>query len=70
MNPILIYDATTDEAYPEVEAWCIKHVGEWNEDWVRERHDIAAVLGGEGRKQKYFFRTEQDCTMFILRWGT
>ena len=69
MNPILIYEATTEEAYPEVEAWCLANVGEWNEAWVRERHDIAAVLGGEGRKQKYFFKTEQDRTMFMLRWG-
>jgi hypothetical protein len=69
MNPLLIYETTTEEAYPEVEAWCIANVGEWNEAWVRERHDIAAVLGGEGRKQRYFFKTEQDRTMFMLRWG-
>jgi hypothetical protein len=70
MNPALIYEATTDEAYPEVEAWCIKHIGPWNEDWVRERHDIAAVLGAEDRKQKYYFRRKQDQVMFMLRWGS
>jgi hypothetical protein len=70
INPELVYEATTEEAYPEVEAWCIEHVGPWNEAWVRIRHDIAAVLGAEGRKQIYYFRREQDCTMFILRWGS
>jgi hypothetical protein len=69
MNPLLIYEATTEEAYPEVEAWCIDHVGEWNEDWFRLRHDIAAVLGSGNHKQHYFFKTEQDCTMFMLRWS-
>ena len=69
MNPDLIYEATTEEAYPEVEGWCIKNVGAWNEAWVRERHDIAAVLGAGDRKQRYFFKTEQDRTMFMLRWG-
>ena len=69
MNPLLIYEATTVEAYPEVEVWCNNHVGEWDIDWVRERHDIAAVLGAGDRKQRYFFRTEQDKTMFILRWS-
>ena len=69
MNSILIYEATTEEAYPEVEAWCTANVGKWNEAWVRERHDIAAVLGDGWRKQKYFFKTEQDRTMFMLRWG-
>ena len=69
MNPILVYEATTDEAYPEVEAWCLENIGDWNEDWVRIRHDIAAVLGAGDRKQRYFFRTEQDKTMFILRWS-
>lgn len=69
MNPILIYEATTEEAYPEVEAWCEKHVGEWNKAWVRERHDIAAVLGAGDCRQKYYFRRQEDRTMFLLRWG-
>jgi len=69
MNPDLIYEATTEEAYPEVEAWCLANVGEWNEAWVRERHDIAAEVIGY-RKQKYFFKTEQDQLMFMLRWGS
>lgn len=70
MNPDLIYEATTKDAYPEVEAWCIANVGAWNEAWVRERHDIAAVLGAGDHKQKYFFKTEQNCIMFMLRWGS
>ena len=70
INPELSYEATTEEAYPEVEAWCIANVGEWNEAWVRIRHDIAAVLGAEGRKQTYYFKSPEDRTMFILRWGS
>ena len=69
MNPLLIYEATTEEPYPDVQAWCMKYVGDWNEDWWRECHDIAAVIVSGSYKQRYFFKNEKDCTMFMLRWG-
>ena len=68
MNPLLIYEATTEHAYPEVEAWCIENIGLWNEDWYRVRHDIAAVAVG-WNKQSYYFRRPEDRTMFMLRWA-
>jgi hypothetical protein len=69
INPALIYEAYTDHPWPEVVEWCEQNVGNWNEGWHREPQDIAAVTVGYN-KTRYFFKTEQDRTMFILKWGS
>jgi hypothetical protein len=69
INPELIYEVYTDHDYPEVEAWCVENVGLWNEDWYREPLDLAVIILSGSSKTRYFFKTEQDKIMFILRWS-
>ena len=65
----LPYMATTEYPYPEVEAWCIEHVGPHESTWFKLGQDMAAVIVGY-RTQEYWFRTPEDRLLFVLRWGT
>ena len=69
MNPKIIHDAYTEHHYPEVEAWCRENIGLCNEDWYRVPLDLAEIILSGSGKTRYFFKTERDKIMFILRWS-
>jgi hypothetical protein len=65
----LLYRATTEYPYPEVEQWCLDHVGPWKDTWYKLGQDMAAVIV-DYRTQEYWFKFEEDRLMFVLRWGS
>lgn len=68
MNPKLIYTAKTKHQWPDVEAWCLDHIGQHNETWYKLGTDpLASMI--EGYEDQYYFDTEEHRNWFILRWG-
>jgi hypothetical protein len=56
----------------EMEAWCIQTCGESTYSiWAEEKYKHAANAGERwyGNNRKFWFREEQDRTMFVLRWS-
>ena len=68
-NEELKYTAYTTHPWQEVQQWCHDNVGPWNEKWYKLGEDPAAQIFNPGYRSTYFFTTEQDQLMFILRWS-
>ena len=68
-NEELKYPAYTTHPYPEVQDWCVANIGAWNEDWYKLGEDPAARFLDPEYRSTYFFRTEQQVVLFILRWA-
>jgi len=69
-NVELKYSATTPHPYPDVENWCVENIGPWNETWYKLGADPAASIFDPDYRSTYFFKTEQDQLLFMLRWGS
>jgi len=70
LNERLIYTAYTKHQWPEVQQWCNDNIGPWNETWYKLGEDPAAAVFDPDYRSTYFFKTEQDQLLFMLRWGT
>ena len=56
----------------EMEKWCIQTYGESTGSiWAEEKYKHAANAGERwyGNNRKFWFREEQDRTMFVLKWS-
>lgn len=69
MNPLLKCPAHTSHDYPGVEEWCVANIGPWNETWYKVGPDIASIILHYDWQTTYYFKTEKDQLMFILRWA-
>ena len=73
MNPTLVYVGTTGHDHAVVSAWCAENFGEFNVGWYRMGSDPMALLLAEFENQPrprdtYYFATEEDLALFLLRW--
>jgi hypothetical protein len=58
-------------SWREMEAWVLKTCGESTGSiWAEEKYKHAANAGERwyGNNRKFWFREEQDRTMFVLKW--
>jgi hypothetical protein len=69
-NKELKYKATTLHAWPYVEIWCVENIGSWNIDWYKMGIDPADSIFNPDYRTIYFFKTEQQALLFMLRWGS
>ena len=68
-NLDLKYPAYTKHPYSEVQPWCASNIGPWNDTWYKLGDDPAAKAFDKDYRSTYFFKNEQDRTMFLLRWA-
>ena len=68
-NESLTHVAYTKHPYPDVEDWCKKNIGVWNEEWYKLGEDPLGLVFDPGYRSTYLFRTEQQVLMFNLRWA-
>ena len=57
----------------EMEKWCIQTYGESTGSiWAEKKYKHAANAGERwyGNNRKFWFREEQDRTMFVLKWSS
>ena len=53
--------------WPEIQDWCVKYIGEFDQAWYKLGIDPLAHLEGN-RRTTWFFKREVDAIMFALRW--
>lgn len=62
------YECTTRWSWTEVADWCEAQIGHYNQEWFRYGSDIAMGVDGLPVIDRYRFRTEQQATLFRLKW--
>jgi hypothetical protein len=63
------YVCYTSHPYPEVCAWCVQNIGQFNQEWYKLGEDIAAQIVITDYKSTYMFRDQRDAVLFELRWA-
>jgi hypothetical protein len=68
-DPDWPYICYTSRPYPEVQDWCEKNIGQFDQDWYKLGEDIAAQSIMSDYKSTYMFRDERHAVLFKLRWA-
>lgn len=58
MLPLFKYEIAIDRHLPikMVDDWCYEHFGKWRDRFYAMGHS-------------YYFKNQEDATLFLLRWG-